>query len=1349
MSMNKTILIRVSMVLGAVLAAALLWFMLQKPVPETGQNDPDSNISQNQDIAPPNSIGAVEPTQKPSAPTELTYFPKDRIFGQWRSVDPAFTFAIVPAEKQNSREDLLEIHSQKRVWRGWFEKDPINPVRAQVFYKPQAAEMNDALPPWVRRKIDGELEWRLELTAKGPDHHPYMELRWYRGFIEWDDKSRTAKIKEDDSPLLFELHYSPSIQITQNAPVSIRILPVADPDAPTTPAPLASVLQQQKFNIEVVAPYRMLETLGGSIEVSFKGKQSGSETSITLEPRFRPGDVGKRVVYTNQKPVKLSQCLSGEEYEPPTFTIGWFYSLKAEGPCLPFSGVDGEIVSVNFNEAVYRFQWWKNWMSAAIAAHRDEIERRRIVYSSIVTDSSQTDDLRKIAQSKITMIRNYDALMASDRLFDPHKVAIGDIYLGGKGIGSFLTYAGVMYGERIPPGKGLMSFTEKETRNLVDGNVRWPTYEMGTYVNSLVYFSEIISLITLDFDYNDNAGKRAAEAIPTDVDDQLPDKDTDPLLKSQIVWTSRQEQAAVSTAVKSVSAGLINEYSEAFFTQGTMLLYDGIAEESGAGFLFISADWVLENSPAIMQGLEDDKWPQLGSPRNHRGQPIDGWGIAASASNFLLNFAVNIDRAADGFSTMRFMSRQPLGADIAVKGGMPWRTFITNLKSGENVVTLSQNGGSFAAVLKNGDVFAADLPASVSKAARKRMSTQFVPSPLTGDGGVSRKIASDLSPSSSPSKQAGSIAPINQSADAAIKLPSKNSVVAGAGQVELALPLAAAQGKRLSVKKSQTLGASDIANDYGAGSKALTPIGSVLPAQQAKHSDGVIAANYALARDGGLLRSESVGNVAMQDVLINAAGRNEVAPAAAYYFGHKAPYPDAYLNQFMASRGTQGASLSPARNKSVRLIDAHLANEQGWTVTARMDFADGYTRQVVIEKIGLGGDGVPNKVTIFDPKYGTRIEVDALGFDKKLARNSDESLFKATRRNDPDLRKTQNTPNQVKNFVAPAPKPSAAKVLEFTKAPTANVSFSYIDKSTGAPMRVELGEFLGQGSTSQAYRHGENANLVVRINNPIGTVVGTEILTIENIVRAQVLDDMGRQALRAAEDSKHIKNIPFVDSTTMPDGRRIELVGFAKGEAASSLLSARGKTALSADELKNIDLYQEKLRSPNTVSITSAQEVAGKAALAKSKNAAKFSTAESTAIAQATLDLNKKGYVVLDGHRHNFNIVKQGNDIKVEFIDPGGIVPVKGLSPATARQVQSKVLTRSKQEILDFQRRDEVMGFWEGERRVISESIKDDIDFDALLTGPAYIDWENIPFKPSLGYENPEIARAFNALTGG
>ena len=62
-----------------------------------------------------------------------------------------------------------------------------------------------------------------------------------------------------------------------------------------------------------------------------------------------------------------------------------------------------------------------------------------------------------------------------------------------------------------------------------------------------------------------------------------------------------------------------------------------------------------------MHGLEDGKWPQLGPAKNHRGQPIDGWGIAQTASMFLLDFAVDIDKVAGGFSTMRFVNDYPMG----------------------------------------------------------------------------------------------------------------------------------------------------------------------------------------------------------------------------------------------------------------------------------------------------------------------------------------------------------------------------------------------------------------------------------------------------------------------------------------------------------------------------------------------------------------------------------------------------------------------------------------------------------------------------------------------------------------
>lgn len=299
----------------------------------------------------------------------------------------------------------------------------------------------------------------------------------------------------------------------------------------------------------------------------------------------------------------------------------------------------------------------------------------------------------------------------------------------------------------------------------------------------------------------------------------------------------------------------------------------------------------------------------------------------------------------------------------------------------------------------------------------------------------------------------------------------------------------------------------------------------------------------------------------------------------------------------------------------------------------------------------------------------------------------------------------------------------------------------------GTYTSYQTGETLGEGSTSAAYRDRDNPNGVVRINHPVGhTSRGADrAVELEDIQKAQAVDDMGRRGLdEAYKDSAYLEPVWVYRSDTLPDGRRVEAVQMAPGDIAADMLDQRARQALPEDQRALLDQFDEIEAGGGKLSDAQAAE---RARIEKDAKALRrFEPDEAEALAGSISDLNDKGYIVLDGHVHNFSVVRDGDGVRVAFLDPGGIVPVKGADPAMARQAQQRVFEVPGESMGDLTSRDIAELMYPEMRGQITDELKDVIDYDAFADAPVAINPDSLAFRPSLGFEHPEVLDAFLAF---
>ena len=121
-------------------------------------------------------------------------------------------------KKQSTEAAIREIRRQQEA-------------RVIFKVKPEAEEINFEVPPWARRAIAGELEWKIELEESGTCGSPSLRGRWYPGEISWREdgesgngSEETAWISGEGEPIEFEL--APSEKLYFDITSRILMLPV-------------------------------------------------------------------------------------------------------------------------------------------------------------------------------------------------------------------------------------------------------------------------------------------------------------------------------------------------------------------------------------------------------------------------------------------------------------------------------------------------------------------------------------------------------------------------------------------------------------------------------------------------------------------------------------------------------------------------------------------------------------------------------------------------------------------------------------------------------------------------------------------------------------------------------------------------------------------------------------------------------------------------------------------------------------------------------------------------------------------------------------------------------------------
>ena len=373
-------------------------------------------------------------------------FTREMLFESWeidirhKGDDPG-VFVIAPENPRSEEYKYsLVLATVEREWKGRFygpnELDTPEGL-ASFTYKPNADEMNPDIPAWARKKIEGELEWKLVLEQDGTYGTPRLITKFYPGKIEWEesDEAQTASVTGEGEPRTYI--YSPIIDdihaFTYGTPeVDIR-MKGADKNETR---PIEGIIKLQPFFVDVFLTPEMAAKAGKTLMLDIKGEK-GSSTSIKLISGAK--NTNGMTIYTHYDPVAIANRGDTriDDYTPMTGSVDWMMGKVLDnddyhpGTRLPINIENGEMVSFSYDGSSYTVPVFDTWVQRGIARHVHAMQTLYGFYSFIKDGYPPASQFAKDeAAAKLQMMDNYKAIMESEEVHDHIRYAVGEKYFG-------------------------------------------------------------------------------------------------------------------------------------------------------------------------------------------------------------------------------------------------------------------------------------------------------------------------------------------------------------------------------------------------------------------------------------------------------------------------------------------------------------------------------------------------------------------------------------------------------------------------------------------------------------------------------------------------------------------------------------------------------------------------------------------------------------------------------------------------------------------------------------------------------------------------------------------------------
>lgn len=351
------------------------------------------------------------------------------------------TFVIVQEDPEfEAYPHRLEAHTPNRVWKGHYETRPpgdptrVGGARLTFTYKPTADEMNPEIPEWARKRIEGELEWKIELNELGPGIPQKLEGVWLPGEVRWRDDGDGADPGEgaeawvegpgEPRQLAFNRLYGVDLNLLANATLVISRGIAHDPIS----QPVRWLVKGQPFWIRATLPAEMAKEQGPTLEVRLRATGGAESDTVTL--RAGAARQGRAVTYSLHEAVVIANDNDQrhQDREPDFLSWNWIFGLT--GNRLDLRVENAEEIEVSFARAHANFRIYNSWVQLSIDRHRDSLERTRAVLEGAMRSATNGPTVAAAAQARLRMLDNYEAITASNLLGDLHRFHVGEIYFG-------------------------------------------------------------------------------------------------------------------------------------------------------------------------------------------------------------------------------------------------------------------------------------------------------------------------------------------------------------------------------------------------------------------------------------------------------------------------------------------------------------------------------------------------------------------------------------------------------------------------------------------------------------------------------------------------------------------------------------------------------------------------------------------------------------------------------------------------------------------------------------------------------------------------------------------------------
>lgn len=1110
-------------------------------------------------------------------PIELDHF-----IGYWQAPDnEKNNMAIVRPEKGwlgKAKEGDVEVHSNKRAWKGWIEDEVL-----KLSYLPRADEMNSEIPESVRKDLDGVLEWTMEVSLPDGAYGDELKAVWRRGHVEWKQKTggevTSYEITGEGKPIEFTLKRKPMLTVQMGGGITLDVRLAADigMDRPEG-AILQNLIQFQQIFAFVRMPEHEADKVGKTLDVNIKGLTSGATQSIRL---YRtPSLPGKRVIYTHKDAFSLGECgIREARYDAglldPVELVGYvsslFFSAYQEGSslseamdqdmktgsghCKDFSGEHLEHVEFSYKDAAFRLQYFDNWIGYTLARQESALENAHRVLLDLSKNAPDVKS-RQVAAEKIRMIDNYWYIVDHVELTPLHKVAIGEIYLGGGGApAKYIQPLGAQY--NCPTGDlyGLLNMDPAKIPQFADSHCLERPYEPD------INMGEMFKFFFLDPKAGEHAHDRYLKVMP------------------DVQWTSPAEQNLVNYAIKYSGTKAMNDAAKQFTKTGILTLYQ-VTTNVSVGIS--AADMYL-----LLTGYDIMGKKRPTAERIYAGLTI-------------FNDSVDMSKTLhEAFHPHMFFSEQVTKKNKDDKAGWMsgWFNNKTKTRSSTHLNDIAdsitkqavrqQSGKAktierfIAATSTTGDIKISEkldtktmkLPTSLSKGQRKQLSLQLGSDlPKPDDPTVRLKTYPDLKMNTSG------------------KLPKAEKVAA--------------------------VNTATIKQSYGAKAKIIQDKRTQKRAPLANaNRQAQSNASHILSTQSGKDYEQIDSPASMTAILDSAAAKGDVSLQGRKHAGFTQPYNDNTMQEFYRAKGYDMAVSDPKMNKRVNAKYVASAVKSGSWVETVMDLPgeDGTPtlRNIVIEDVLLDADGTPTKIAAFDPVMQTLVEMDAQDFNKTLARDIKQGNMRMITPNDiiktqaiaPDRYVFPANTKTVKLDADSAPTikidPAAQKTIQLSK--TENVkhfSKQYdIDKTTkindatfrsSQTVRDLNQTALIDNSTFRQNQTVRDLNQTIQIDNASFRQEKTGVIPAEKIADAKAKIAEKQQAFQNAKTG-------VMDSEVVADAKA----------AAKEEFQNKGTQLLPADDdivQQQKDLYQQDFQNRGTEKIDAYDFAAAKADADLDKN---------------------------------------------------------------------------------------------------------------------------------------------------